>query len=1038
MSRKGLVGLVAIVVLMMLASPVMALNVQKTFHGTNATAVIEWNKTLAVDWAKKFKLPENLTADIENGNWKAEYNVTVFVTDSNNPDVGTGPMPIVIKFYTTNESAHEWEVTAPSYIFIWQYNTTADNGWNEIESSDGVRSEVVNITADGDGNNSATWLVVEAGDSGSITIENNDTPSEKVTIYITVARFNVDSVKIGNSGNLMSSNGMIQAGDWDVYVNVTGYNLNNSTLLNSLGFEHKLELNLTNFSVGVKTASPSVNTSTKTGNIFLNYTISKVAFHKATAWNWGKKGHESYNITGFIKLKGNMSVYFTTWKMNVTAADPYKWKFDTSEMGTGVVGSKSIKLKVELTDKFGNVNYTFAKWYNGTITVTSKTSGVTAWAYPNASVTLNTSAGEYNETKWINVSDLPAEVEVKVSGASLEPANVTLTYYAGFNGLSVDLSRDYIIANNSDVVEMKVQLTYDGTPVKVKDVNITVAEDTTLGLRFSKDKQSWDTSVTNSTDENGVATFYINTSNTKAGTAKIILSANKPGVGSASKSVELEVKPAIHVDHTQATVYPDTLSIVAGKPVNITLTLKDYADKPIKNFENYGYKVLFNITGDACWKVGDKCIKGNYTVDKDVKGNGNASATLYTENATNNNVQVRIYVYNESGKWDLVKDYGSVEVKPNNVSKIAIFYNDKKITSFAYPQGVDKSYKFTIKYLDAYGNVNKSSGTVKIYPETCYVGTFTTTSVSISNGEGSVEFKTNKSAPVGTSCKFIFNDTTFKTGNVTLTIAVSGVEGIYVSFNKSSYNIGETVLVKAQLKGANGIDLAKPGVKVTFVIEGPGYMNVTENVTDENGIAITTFKATKAGVWKVTASNASVSGTNSTTVAGNASKILLVPLSKEISVNTTVTFNITVVDENGYPTMKPKGEVKFIVKKDDVVVNTTTVKLEVGKASFSYNFTEAGNYTVIAWYNETLFNTSNIHVSTVAPTPPTPTTPTPPPTNIEQTIHKYYPSGNVNSKNDVLQAIINAINDYFSAPSDKKTEILNDIIAMINHYFTLS
>jgi len=59
-------------------------------------------------------------------------------------------------------------------------------------------------------------------------------------------------------------------------------------------------------------------------------------------------------------------------------------------------------------------------------------------------------------------------------------------------------------------------------------------------------------------------------------------------------------------------------------------------------------------------------------------------------------------------------------------------------------------------------------------------------------------------------------------------------------------------------------------------------------------------------------------------------------------------------------------------------------------------------------------------------------------TGIEQTIHKYYPSGNVNSKNDVLQAIINAINDYFSATPEEQQTILNDIIALINYYFTLS
>jgi len=60
-----------------------------------------------------------------------------------------------------------------------------------------------------------------------------------------------------------------------------------------------------------------------------------------------------------------------------------------------------------------------------------------------------------------------------------------------------------------------------------------------------------------------------------------------------------------------------------------------------------------------------------------------------------------------------------------------------------------------------------------------------------------------------------------------------------------------------------------------------------------------------------------------------------------------------------------------------------------------------------------------------------------PPTNIEQTIHKYYPGADVSNKNDVLQAIINAINEYFTAPSDEKPEILSDIIAMIDYYFTL-
>ena len=688
----------------------------------------------------------------------------------------------------------------------------------------------------------------------------------------------------------------------------------------------------------------SVNTTTHYGVYTAVADLSRATYGPVDFYVNVSYGNGVYlNETRWIYVAPN-----ATKKWIVVEADtpkPATWNIDSDDCAVLEFGKNVINatIFIAVADQYGNVNDSISKSYNATI---YKVSGPTV-SINKTTVTIDGS----NPYQAVNVSvlasDAPCTVTVEIANGAntaLETTTKSIYYTTGIDHLDVVVAKSTLYANNSDSTKVYVYLKDEnGNTLKINGVSITLSEKTALGL------QGLGTAATNAS---GVAEFTV-TADAKSGVATIVAVTED---GSAYGTANITLLQA--VNEANSIFAKPSITMTAGKAVKVVFKLRDYANEPIKDA-----KVKFNITsGDGWFEVNGKKVESPYVVTTD--SNGNATIYVNSTNATSNQIKIEVYYINESGQWDKDDSICTITVNPAPVYRVAVFHGGEEITGYAFPEGYTTPIQFTVKYLDAFGNVNTSSGTVKIIPKSAVVGSFASDTVTLSGGSGSITFTPNASAKVGDSYTFVFNDTTFKVGNTTLTIAVSGIEAIKVTFDKPGYYINETVTVKAQLIGMYDTKLAKSGVIVTFTIKGPDYFKTATNSTNANGVAVTTFKPIKPGVYTVTAVNGSVYGVNETVVAGNQTKIVIEPKSVKVPVNTTVTFNISAYDINGYPSVHPYSKVNITVLKDGIVpINTSTVSLTAGKATWSFNFTEIGNYTVIAQLNESMFDTANVVVT---------------------------------------------------------------------------
>ena len=949
MSSKKIGAVTIAALLVLVASSMIAsaeISVNSTFAGDGINATIEWNKTAASEWAERTNFPSDLKADIDVGNWEADYNVSVIVWNSSGVQAA---MPIVFK---VDVNTGTWNVSKSSAnLNLWYYNSSGVYQVANTVNLSYVAYFIANVTP-------------TAG-AGTYQVKlNRSLTGDKwnITINLTFAEYSVDSISVnGNDLQTAGSNVTINAGDYRVYVNITGKNLNlsNSAALPTFNYDLALYLK-NNFNVDNQTVSVSLNDSTGTNDYFLNYTTSALPFHTVTTeyWNGNYLNYTAYNITGLIKLKGNMTIpILSNWAMNVTPAEVAKW-YITTPNGTAALATRWIDIKAWVIDQYGNINTTGGS-YTGTLTFSDTSCYASDSSGGDTDNTVDLTGA--NKTKWIFIAGDNVTISI-VGGGITASDSVTLYYYEEINRIELTFDRSSILSNNTDVVAVKAQIMDGDIQVKVKDQTIQLVESTSYGLLISNSSTgAWSTSATNNTDENGVATFYIKTSNTKAGEATLLasyVSGTLPG--SATGSGNITIIPAVNRANTQATVYPAALTIVAGEPVNITLTLKDYAGDAITNFQNYGYKVEFNITGgDAYWTQNNEKV---YVVTTDINGDGNASATLYTTNASSNQVAVTIRVYNESGLWDTVKTYAATTVTANVVDSIVVIYNSQRITSYAYPEGTSTSVQFTLQYVDAYGNENTSAGQIKIIPKQAIVGSFSTDTV---NNGNTVTFTPNASAPVGASYEFTLNDSTYNSGNVTFTVAVSGIEAIKVEVNETYPHVGNYVLVTVQLLGIEDTTLAKPNVNLTMIVKDPDNIILAGmpmyNNTDANGQATFTFNSSKPGKHTIIVYNSTVTGINYTTFVGDPVKLLLDANRTTVAAGGAVEFTVKLIDTYGMPSQPTPNTVKVFV--NDYYYTTVTLSNAVG--TFNKTFDEAGEYNVYVYAdaNASLYNQTTITVT---------------------------------------------------------------------------
>jgi len=159
------------------------------------------------------------------------------------------------------------------------------------------------------------------------------------------------------------------------------------------------------------------------------------------------------------------------------------------------------------------------------------------------------------------------------------------------------------------------------------------------------------------------------------------------------------------------------------------------------------------------------------------------------------------------------------------------------------------------------------------------------------------------------------------------------------------------------------------GTNINFVVKNAAdvIQTVFTNATNANGISIYNFTQSVAGVYTVTASNATPCLNNSTTVtfAGSAASIVVTVNNSSPRINGNVTINATVRDSSGVRSgYLGTGAITFLANG----IEFASVTLTSGVASTTYTKATAGTVTLTAFYNATLQNTTTV-TFTPAPLP---------------------------------------------------------------------
>jgi len=828
--------------------------------------------------------------------------------------------------------------TLPYTIYV---NVTNSSGFNYVIANTTLTANTTGYAGNGTGWLNNTWSAtgVAFGKNYTIYVNGNGISYNSINITFVPGVINVTPTGLINASNAVT-----------FYVNVTA-------------LKEPIKppvINLTAFGLSNVTTTYVNETTSSTGAPVYIYKATNIDLSKATYTSktfsvkvyYTSTVNKTYNYS--LTVIPNTPYRWVVLENTTNGVSYYKWPSSDDSAVPASLGATVINATeyIAVADKYGNVinlteNYTSSS-YTATIAVLTKNGSLN-----RTTVSVSSSSPYAAVLVSVPVSAAPCNVTIQPYGSGLVATTKTIMFSPGIAYLNLSFSKSTLYANNTDSAKVYVALKDSkGDTLPLKGVNITISEVTTLGLKFNGNL-----SATAATNASGIAVFTV-TAGKKYGTAEVRavvnMSSSFPWNGKFGNNT-IKLLQAPNYTAIAKAVVPTNGSIVAGVKVPVTITLKDYNDTPIKNCDMYPIK--FNITsGDAKW------LENNGTCYEIIKtdANGNATATLYTTNATSNTVKVVVSYKNEAGKWvNITRVY---TVKANKVHEIAIYYNGKKISGgYAYPVGVSLSPTFTIKYLDEYGNVNKSSGTVKIVPQSSIVGSFSTSTVTLTNGYVNVTFTTNKSAPAGASATFTLNDTTYKTGNVTLKIISSGVKNVALSVSPSYPRVGNNVTVTAKLLGIDNTLLAKPNVNLTMTVLQPDgvYQIPQKKSTTPSGIATFVFPGKLPGKYTVKVYNTTYGISNTTTVVfvGPPVKLVLSADKTTVTNGSTVVFTVKTVDVYGMPSVPVNKNVSVLVNgtllDKNIILDSTNAT-----AVFNLTFNSTGTYTV---YAMCLNNTSLLH-----------------------------------------------------------------------------
>ncbi|MFC0226968.1 Ig-like domain-containing protein [Serratia aquatilis] len=464
------------------------------------------------------------------------------------------------------------------------------------------------------------------------------------------------------------------------------------------------------------------------------------------------------------------------------------------------------------------------------------------------------------------------------------------------------------------------------------------------------------TTVTATTDENGIATLPITSD--KAGTVTV-----ETSVGGKDVSVGIDFV----ADSSTATIADNALTAGNGGDTVANGTASNTVSLPVTDAKGNplpDYEVTFTVTDAG----------GNQTtVTATTDENGIATLPVTSDKAGTVTVETSVGGKEASVEIDFVADSSTAIIVANGLTSL---------TNNQVANGVTKN-KVQAKVLDAKGNPVSGVEVTFTTPETTLAGTVNNQKVTTGiDGMALLEFANTKagsfritatvtSPTAGTTSDY--EDVTFKADSSTAIIVANGLTSLT---NNQAADGAAKNKVQAKVLDAKGNPVS--GVEVTFTTPETtlaGTVNNQKVTTGIDGMALLEFANTKAGTFKVTATVTSpTAGTTSdyenvtfkadistAQVSNNASHVLHTVTDGQIA-NATANNQValTIVDANGNPL--PGIDVKFTATDQSppgASVSATFKTDDFGNVSYSLNSAIATIYSIKAEVTSTKTGTTS-------------------------------------------------------------------------------
>ena len=693
-----------------------------------------------------------------------------------------------------------------------------------------------------------------------------------------------------------------------------------------------------------------------------------------------------YNITtelpeGFYNLSVNVSDLNTTanWK-NVTNISNAGYDFWVNMSGDSlqlipdsthpfrntdatVDNDENATVYVYALDKFSNR----LLWNETDVNVSAKDLGISSgdgsvtikgpynsttslsasdFVRPVWNVTISTDASRDNTSCiYFNVSDTEAE-DVTLTVRDYNATDETLGYGTGvqtfsaiIGGATVTAESGTILADETTTVNVTLQLT-DGSGTNVVREGIPVVWSVDAATEAGV-KEVRRTSTTNNT---GQAVYEFNASN--AGyTVNVTGMEQYSGAGYSDTTSVNTVGGEVYNDTCALYVNGSTADPAVGtytvnKSTQVAVLVKDKGSNVLEYIP-----VTFHANDTGA-------VFDDETMDSDANGWANVSVRL-PETVGTTMIYATTGSGNTSAPHNDLNQSINVTTSPDVVYQIGV--DPGKSIGLKNVKGTLKTITITLK--DQYGNANASDATAMITTDNTALGNMTNStatylnnmSVSIVGGTGSFNYTVNTIEE--DSAILTVNVTTFNVVDY-IAISTSGPKDIQVTVSDKTTNATAGANFTARLVDTSGNALAINNVGMSITVtNSTGVVNMTSVSTNTSGMY--EYNLTAEGLYPdtytVTFANESysISGSNSTVVAGSPIKLSISADNTTVGLNESINVTVTALDKNDVQAYGYSASDVYIYKEETGTASPLT--LTDGNGTKTYNESTATSFTVYAW-----------------------------------------------------------------------------------------